>query len=184
MLKKARQIALENSMQAGDSYKKVHDAKASTHSLKEGDMAYLDNQLFLGKNKNFSQRWIGPYKVTKVLNDQNVELQISPKRCQLHSAYRLKKFIDPANSKFLDEKIKQRESTDGEENEFITDRRRNEELERKNEKLKWDNLIKAAIVKRITRSMTNKLMKKHTPQAIAAINNLIIPEEEKVKLCS
>ena len=104
MLKKARQIALDNSMQAGDSYKKTHDAKASTHGLKEGDMAYLDNQLFLGKNKKFSQRWIGPYKVTKVLNEQNIELQISPKRRQVHSAYRLKKFIDPANSKFLDEK--------------------------------------------------------------------------------
>ena len=94
------------------------------------------------------------------------------------------KFIDPANSKFLDDKIKQKEATNGEENEFITDRRRNEELERKNEKLKRDNLIKAAIEKRITRSVTNKLMKQHTPQAIAAINNFIIPEEEKVKLKS
>jgi hypothetical protein len=32
-----------------------------------------------------------------------VELQISPKRAQVHSAYRLKKFIDPKSSKFLNE---------------------------------------------------------------------------------
>ena len=121
-----------------------------------------------------------PYKVTQVLNDQNVELQISPKRCQIHSAYRLKKFIDPAYSNFLDDKIKQRETTNGEDNEFITDRQKNEQTEEKIEKLKRDNLIKAAIEKRIMRSMTNKLMKKHSSQAIATINNLIIPEEEKV----
>ena len=47
-----------------------------------------------------------------------------------------------------------------------------------------DKLIKEAIEKRITRSMTNKLMKKHSYQAIATINNLIIPEEEKVTLKS
>jgi hypothetical protein len=35
-----------------------------------------------------------------VVNDQNVEIQILPKRCQIHSAQRLKKFIDPAQSKF------------------------------------------------------------------------------------
>jgi hypothetical protein len=32
-----------------------------------------------------------------------VELQISPKRVQVHSAYRLEKFIDPKTSKFLNE---------------------------------------------------------------------------------
>jgi hypothetical protein len=44
-------MALEDSMVAGDSYKKVHDAKANHHILKEDDYAYLDNQLFFGKNK-------------------------------------------------------------------------------------------------------------------------------------
>ena len=70
-------------------------------------------------------------------------------RSNIFMTYRLKKFIDPANSKFLDDKIKQRETTNGEENEFITDRRKNEQTEEKIEKLKRDNLIKAAIEKRI-----------------------------------
>ena len=73
-------MALADSFKAGDSYKEAHDKKASQHNLKEGDYAYLDNQLFLGKNKKLSQRWIGPYLVKKVINEQNVELQISPKR--------------------------------------------------------------------------------------------------------
>jgi hypothetical protein len=91
ILKKAREVALTNSFNAGDKYKEDHDKKASRHNLNEGDYAYLDNQLFLGKNKKLAQPWIGPYLVTKVINEQNVELKISPKRAQIHSAYRLKK---------------------------------------------------------------------------------------------
>jgi hypothetical protein len=110
ILKKAREVALANSFKAGDTFKEAHDRKASQHNLKEGDYAYLDNQLFLGKNKKLAQRWIGPYLVKKVINDQNVELQISPKREQIHSAYRLKKFIDPKSSKILnEERIKKKE---------------------------------------------------------------------------
>ena len=101
MLKKAREVALAESFKAGDSYKEAHDKKASQHNLKEGDYAYLDNQLFLGKNKKLSQRWIGPYLVKKVINEQNVELQISPKKVQVHSAYRLKKFIETKNIKIF-----------------------------------------------------------------------------------
>jgi hypothetical protein len=89
------EVALKNSFNAGNTYKEAHDKKASQHYLNEGDYAYLDNQLFLGKNKKLARRWIGPYLVKKVINDQNLELQISPKRTQVHSAYRLKKFIDP-----------------------------------------------------------------------------------------
>jgi hypothetical protein len=63
-------------MVAGDSHKKGHDAKANHHTLNQGDYTYLDKQLFLGKNKKFALRWIGPYLVTKAINDQKVELQI------------------------------------------------------------------------------------------------------------
>jgi hypothetical protein len=68
ILKKAREVALADSFKAGDTYKDAHDKKASLHNLKEGDYAYLDNQLFLGKNKKLAQRWIGPYLVKKVIN--------------------------------------------------------------------------------------------------------------------
>jgi hypothetical protein len=59
--------------------------------------------------------------VTKVINDQNVELQISHKRKQINLAYRLKKLVDPAKSKFLDEKLKKRNSSDANFNELISD---------------------------------------------------------------
>jgi hypothetical protein len=53
ILKKERVVALADSFKAGDSYKEAHDKKATNHNLKEGDYAYLDNQLFLGKKRNY-----------------------------------------------------------------------------------------------------------------------------------
>jgi hypothetical protein len=173
ILRKARQIALDHSFEAATAYKDYHDQKASKHNLVEGDYAYIDNQLFLGKNKKLSQRWIGPYLVTKVINDQNVELQMSPKRVQVHSAYRLKKFIDPKASKFLDKERNKKEMTTGQETEFNPKNLSPENRKHLNEE------IKSKIEKRITRSMTNQ---SKNEQAIAVINNLIIPDSEKLKL--
>jgi hypothetical protein len=65
-----------------------------------------------------AQRWIRPYLVTKVVNEQNIELQISPKRTQIHSAYRLKKFVDPKSSKILNEERQKKESTESQYTEF------------------------------------------------------------------
>jgi hypothetical protein len=65
----------------------------------------------------------------------------------MHSAYRLKKFIDPAKSKLLDEKIKQKNSSDAKNNKLISDEKRNKELEKRKAKQKEDNLIKTAIEK-------------------------------------
>ncbi len=52
ILRKPREVALADSFKAGDSFKEAHDKKASQHNLKEGDYAYLDNQLLLGKIKS------------------------------------------------------------------------------------------------------------------------------------
>ena len=74
ILKKARQIAMDNSLEAGIKHKLAHDVKAKPHNISEGDMVFVDNQLFLGKNKKFSAKWTGPFLVTKVINEQNVEV--------------------------------------------------------------------------------------------------------------
>ncbi len=176
ILKKAREVALQESIKAGDKYKEVHDRKASSHDLKEGDYAYLDNQLFLNKNKKLSQRWIGPYLVTKVINDQNVELQISPRRPQIHSAYRLKKFIDPKLSKFLSTDKLKKERKEGQDTEFNTEKL----LQNDNKVL--NKQIKNSIEQRITRSMAKQGKEQQAAQAIAVINNLIIPDSVKHKL--
>ncbi len=102
-----------------------------------------------------SQRWIGPYLVKKVINDQNVELQISPKRAQVHSAYILKKFIDPKSSKFLNEEKQKKERADSQQTEF---NRSNISQNQKENVSKEE--IKARIEQRITSSMKNQLKEK------------------------
>ena len=65
----------------------------------------------------------------------------------------------------------------------MTNRLASETRERARTKQIQDELIKAAIEKRITRSRTNKLlMEKQNSRSITAINNLIIPELTKLKL--
>jgi hypothetical protein len=94
-----------------------------------------------------------------------VELQISPKRVQVHSAYRLKKFIDPNSSKFLNEDKLKKERANNQSKEL--NNRQN--FESQKEKLSNEE-IKARIELRITRSMKNKMiMKKTSSQAIAAM---------------
>jgi hypothetical protein len=136
----------------------------------------LDNQLFLGKNKKLAQRWIGPYLVKKVINDQNFERQISPKRAQVHSAYRLKKFIDPKSSKFLNEENKKKERAESQATEFYTGKPSH------NEKSNVNEQIKTSIERRTTRSMAKQNKEKQAAQAIVIINSLIIPDSEKYKL--
>ena len=58
-------------------------------------------------------------------------MQISHKNKQVHLAFRLKKFVDLAKSKFQNEKIKQENSSNANTNELILDKRRNKEFERK-----------------------------------------------------
>jgi hypothetical protein len=176
ILKKAREVALNNSLEAGNTYKEAHDKKASQHNLKDGDYAYLDNQLFLGKNKKLAQRLIGLYLVKKVINDQNVELQISPKRDQIHSAYRLKKFIDPKTSKFLNEEKRKKERAESQATELNPGKLSQNQGSNLNEE------IKSRIEQRITRSMANRNKEKQAGQAIAVINNFIIPDSKKYKL--
>jgi hypothetical protein len=165
ILKKARELALADTFKAGDTYKEAHDKKASQHGLKEGNNAFLDNQLFLGKNKKLSQRWIGPYLGKKVINDQNVELHISPKRAQVHSAYRLKKFVDPKSSKFLNEKRQRKERSENQATEF------NPSKITESQKSNLNQEIKSRIEQQITRSMSNQNKEKQVAQAIAVINN-------------
>jgi hypothetical protein len=103
-----------------------------------------------------------------------VELQISPKRAQIHSAYRLKKFINPKLSNFLDQEKLKRERANTQSTEF------NPSYSSQNQKIANEE-IKARIEQRITRSMSSKLKEKHAAQAITIIN-LIIPTSEKLKL--
>jgi hypothetical protein len=85
---------------------------------------------------------------------------------------RLKKFIDPKLSKFLNEEKQKKERVEGQTTEFNP----SNISQGQKEKVSKEE-IKALIEQQITRSMTNKLKDKQTAQAIAVIINLIIPDQ-------
>jgi hypothetical protein len=64
-----------------------------------------------------------------VINEQNIELQISPKKQQIHSAHRVKKFISPDKSKFLDKKETEKNMVKNSDTEIMTERRRTNGIE-------------------------------------------------------
>ena len=182
ILKKARQIAMDNSLEAGLKQKAAHDVKAKPHGIKVGDKVYVDNQVFLKKNKKFAQQWTGPYLVTDVINEQNVELQMTPRRRGVHSVYRLKKFIDPEDSKFKNaEKMAQETDQSENQNEEIEKLIESEEKQAcKTRKTQEKDLIKNSIERRVTRSITKAVQGKSAPEkSIQSINNLIIADNEK-----
>ena len=187
ILKKARQIAMDNSLLAGEKHKQAHDVKSKPHNIKEGDMVFVENQLFLGKNKKFSAKWVGPFLVTKVINEQNVEVQISPRRRAIHSVYRLKIFIDPEKSKYVDEnELNKHILTPDPDEEYAKLRQMSEQEDKLRKKKMEKELIKNSIEKRVTRSMTknegtNEKMNQQQ-NAIFAIGNLIISDSEKLIL--
>ena len=66
-LKKAREIALNNSMEAGDKYKAAHDVKATQHGLQEGDCIFGQSVVF-GKEQKICakmDRSISSYQSTQ-----------------------------------------------------------------------------------------------------------------------
>ena len=84
----------------------------------------------MGKNKKFSAKWTGPFLVTKVINEQNVEVQISPRRRAIHSVYRLKKFIDPDSSKYVDKEELQKHLIPEDLNEEFTKMEKQDEKDK------------------------------------------------------
>jgi hypothetical protein len=78
-----------------------------------------------------------------------MELQILPKRDQIHSAYRLKKFIDTKSSKILNEERIKEERAECQATEFNLGKLSQSNKNTLNEE------IKSRIEQRITRSMAN-----------------------------
>ena len=68
---------------AQDHQKLYADSRRSDRSFELGDMVFVmvkpkHNSLSLGKYKNLSALYSGPYHITKKLSDQAYELQLPP----------------------------------------------------------------------------------------------------------
>ena len=63
-------MAEQESGEASQKYKEVHDRSATEHNLAVGDKVLIDNQLFVSKNQKFLPMWIEPLEITKIINKQ------------------------------------------------------------------------------------------------------------------
>ena len=140
LLQQARWMAEADSCEASEKYKEHHDKSAKEHNFQIGDKVLIDNQLFGSKNKKFSPMWIGPFLITKIINKQNVEVKIK-NRTQIYNVCRLKKFTDPENSKFKNEKsIKKHTVDEKDSNDMMNPQ--NKESEVQSGRNKANELIK------------------------------------------
>ena len=72
-----QQIAHENQMRAAQSQRKFHDAHAQAHTFKVGDIVhyYKPSEVERGVTTKLAYKWLGPYKVKKVIGDNTFVLE-------------------------------------------------------------------------------------------------------------
>ena len=101
----------QNIMQSYLKYKEYYDRKAKAAPLSEQDFCFIlqpkaDNQ---GSKIPFREyRWIGPYRIEKVLaNDNYIVRRLNTNKTQILHRIRLKKFVPntPLEDKFSKEKL-------------------------------------------------------------------------------
>ena len=101
----------QNIMQSYLKYKEYHDRKAKAAPLKEQDFCFIlqpkaDNQRSKIPFRNY--RWIGPYRIEKVLpNDNYIVRRLNTNKTQILHRIRLKKFVPntPLEDKYSKEKL-------------------------------------------------------------------------------
>ena len=84
LLQKTRRMAEQDSKDAHFKNKNDHYKNASIHNYKIGDKVLINNQLFVSKNEKFAPVRFGPFEVSKIINEQNVEVKFK-NRLQIYN---------------------------------------------------------------------------------------------------
>ena len=63
----SRQLAAHHSLQTSAKAKLDHDRHARQHQYQVGQLVWLQEHNFLGKNRKLAPQWTGPYKICKIL---------------------------------------------------------------------------------------------------------------------
>ena len=79
-LQRARQIATDNIIKSGEKSEQNFNKKTLTITYEKGNKILLNNPVFTNKNKKLTDKWIGPFEITKLISDKTVELQMQKKK--------------------------------------------------------------------------------------------------------
>ena len=93
----ARNLAIQNNLQATEKYKDAHDNKnkAQKHSYQLKQLVLLENYNFLGKNTKLSPKWSGPHTIIALKGDHNVELLTITNKKLIVNVSRIKPYFLP-----------------------------------------------------------------------------------------
>jgi hypothetical protein len=91
LLQHARQIAHKTAEQQGLKYRANFDQHASPHKFKVDQKVWLSDTTALGKNPKLTPKWLGPYKIID-LNENNAKIEIKPNKFKIINISKLKAF--------------------------------------------------------------------------------------------
>ncbi len=94
-LLRARQLAVENNLEATDKQKLHYDATATHHVYHEGQFVLLEDFNFLNKNHKLAPKFSGPFRILRVKGDHNVELLLTNGHKIVINVARIKPYLRP-----------------------------------------------------------------------------------------
>ena len=92
-LQEARDMAVHNSVQAGEKSRDNFDAHTFPINYTVGQLVLLNEVNFLGRNRKLSPNWTGPYPILKIF-ESVVELKL-PRRFIRVNVSRIKPYVPP-----------------------------------------------------------------------------------------
>jgi hypothetical protein len=91
LLQHACQAARHHAEQQGIKYKDNFDKNSAPHNFKIDQKVWLSDTTALGKNPKLTPKWLGPYKIID-LNDNNAKIEIKTNKFKIINISRLKPF--------------------------------------------------------------------------------------------
>jgi hypothetical protein len=96
LLQHARQVARQHAAAQGQKYKQNFDTNSAPHKFKIDQKVWLYNTTTLGKNPKLTPKWLGPYKIVDI-NDNNAKLETKTNKFKVVNIARLKPFLQEDN---------------------------------------------------------------------------------------
>ena len=96
ILQKARQIALERSLNAKDEQRFFHDKKCDPNLLRIGQKVLLRQETFVNMNRKLSKTFDGPYTILEK-KENNIRIRAENGKSKFVNVDRVIPFIDPGD---------------------------------------------------------------------------------------
>ena len=93
-LQHARNIAAQHTATAIHDMQQQHNSNAQPHTYAPGQMVWLDERNFLGRNRKLSPNWTGPYPILQTFPTGVIELQLQNRKIRVNVG-RIKPYISP-----------------------------------------------------------------------------------------